>query len=213
MAKDRAKDSLDTLKEMKDREVSRLVNVLQTVKNAYEENERTILEQVRVAELGLEFGQSINRTKVHEMIQDSINWDLVVENILNAAPEDKISKIKTAINEGKSPEYKGLVNFVLEKLSPSRRMKVSYLQFWAAHTNGGSTTKKTPSSSPKKRVPSPKEPEPYNKEEEIDWLNIIGYAGPVVVFIICLVIFEHGLPAIIGSVLTNYIFFKHLRED
>jgi len=130
LTKDRAKDSLITLAEMKDRELSQAIESLQSIKNAYENNERQILLQVKKQQASMGYGQTINWTKVTELINDSLDWDKVIELIHNVIPRQNIVKIKNIQNASKINEYKKLVEFIFDKINYSRKIKIEYLQYW-----------------------------------------------------------------------------------
>lgn len=142
--RERAKENLDTLLEMKDREISQAIDLLQSVKDAYETNEAKIKQQVRIQEMSLGYGQSINWTKVNELIRNSLDWDKVVELILKVIPNRNIEKIKNIQNDSKLRVFKGLVDFILEKMSYSNKNRVKYLCYWK--TIQPSTSSKTTTS-------------------------------------------------------------------
>ena len=134
LTKDRAKDSLATLEEMQDQELNQAIQVLKSIRDAYESNEKTIRRQVRELEkndaeiiMGL---KSINQSAVEDNIRNSINWEKAVDMIQNIIPIENISKIKNAQNTAKASEYKELVEFVFQKLNYSLKNKIRYLQYW-----------------------------------------------------------------------------------
>jgi len=128
--RERVKENLDTLLEMKDREISQAIDLLQSVKDAYETNEAKIKQQVRIQEMSLGYGQSINWTKVNELIRNSLDWDKVIELILEVIPNRNIEKIKNIQNDSKLRVFKGLVDFILDKMSYSNKNRVKYLCYW-----------------------------------------------------------------------------------
>lgn len=148
LTKDRAKDSLATLEEMKDRELNQAIDLLQSIEDAYKNNERQILLQVKEQEASMGYGQSINWSKVAELIKNSIDWDKATELIQNVISRENIQKIKNTQNTSKINEYKKLVEFVLDKVGYFQKSKIQYLQYWhsprtssISSTNSKSTTK------------------------------------------------------------------------
>lgn len=128
LTKDRVKDSITTLAEMKYREFSAAIQALQSIKDAYETNKNKIENEVRRMPLG--YNQSINWSKVNQMIENSLDWDKVVELIQRVIPPQNIDKIKNIDNLTKLNEYKSLVTFVMSKLSYLQKNKVRYISYW-----------------------------------------------------------------------------------
>lgn len=156
LTKDRVKDSIETLEEMKDREISQAIQVLKSIKDAYDTNKAEITAKVKQQEqtdVQIILGQaSINWGKVNQMIENSINWDKAIELVQEVVPRNHIEKIKNVKNQANLNEYKSLVNFLLSKLSYSNQNKVSYLRFWEAprtttSSSTSSTTTRTTTSS------------------------------------------------------------------
>ncbi|RIA09360.1 hypothetical protein OE09_1192 [Flavobacteriaceae bacterium MAR_2010_72] len=150
LAKDRAKDSLVTLAEMKDQEINQAIHLLKSIKDAYETNERQLMAQVFEQSRSLGSGQSINWTKVTELIRNSIDWDKAIELINNVIPKKNVQKIKNVQNASKISEYKKLVEFILDKLSYSHKSRIQYLQYWQEVQ----PTKSTNTSSPTRTISS-----------------------------------------------------------
>lgn len=163
LTKDRIIDSLNTLEEMKDKEISQAIQVLQSIKDAYETNKAKINSEVRSMPLG--YNQSVNWSKVNEMIENSLDWDKVVSLIHEVIPNKNMDKIKNVQNEGKINEYKSLVDFVLGKLIYSRKSKVQYICYWKAVSKSSPTTSSSSS----------------NEEGIPDWLK---WVGGIILFII-----------------------------
>jgi len=121
LTKDRAKDSLISLEEMKDKSLSQTVELLQSVKDAYETNKATIRRQVRELEetdveirLGM---KSINQSAVEDNIKNSINWK-EVNNLLNAVLDDNnLEKIKGSSNNQLKADFIELTNWLKENSS------------------------------------------------------------------------------------------------
>jgi len=145
--KERAKENLNTLLEMKDREISQAINLLNSVKDSYETNEAKIRLQVRIQEASLGYGQSINWIKVNELIKNSLDWDKVVELILEVIPSKNIEKIKNINNDSKLNQFKELVDFILDKMSYSNKNRVKYLCYWKTMQSSTSSRTNTSTSS------------------------------------------------------------------
>jgi hypothetical protein len=128
LTKDRAKDSIDTLEEMKDKEILKAIEVLKSIKDAYEKNEVEIHAKVISMPIGI--NQTINWNKVEEMVEKSLDWNKVVELIQKVILPKNIDKIKNIKNQNKLKEYKSLVNFVMSKLNYSQKSKVKYICYW-----------------------------------------------------------------------------------
>jgi hypothetical protein len=158
LTKDRVTENLKTLEEIKDRELSQAINVLQSIKAAYEEACRQIDKQVdelQYRTLGNtkipKINVSINWLKVEEMKWNCLAWDKVAELILEAIPLRNIEKIKHTSNATKIDEYKSLVNFILSIISYSYKNKIAYINYWETpitpSTSARSKTKSNSSSS------------------------------------------------------------------
>ncbi len=139
LTKDRIQDSLNTLAEMKDKEISQAIELLQSVKDAYEANKIKITQQARSIPLG--YNQSINWTKVNEMIENSLDWNKVVELILKVIPEKNVEKIRNGTDSAKVNRYKGLVDFLLSKLSYNNKNRIKYICYWKTTTSSDSPGK------------------------------------------------------------------------
>lgn len=129
--KERIKDCIATLLEMKDRELTQAIEALKSVKTAYEASKVKIISDVNGMSLG--YNQSINWSKVNQMIEDSISWDKVVELLQEVIPPKDVEKIKLSNKLTEVKEYKSLVDFVFERLSYSQKSKVKYLRYWDLH--------------------------------------------------------------------------------
>ena len=130
LAKGRIKDNLSILEEMKDREILQAIELLKSVKEAYEINKTQITAQVRIQEASLPWGQSINWDKVNEMIENSIDWNKVIDLIKQAIPPQSVDEIKAVKSQAKRNEYKSLVNFLMGKLSSWKKKEIKYLEYW-----------------------------------------------------------------------------------
>lgn len=127
LTKGRIKDNIKTLIQMKDKELSSAIELLQSVKDAYEANASKINLEVIKAQLELKNNQTIDWDKVSHMIKNSLDWDKVVDLILKVIPNKNIEKIKKSNQPIQIDKYKNLVDFVISKLSFSQVNKVKYL--------------------------------------------------------------------------------------
>lgn len=127
---DRINDNINTLEEMKDGELLVAIEFLNSVKSAYGDNKNKITQEVRKQELTLSFGQSINWTKVNQMIEDSIDWKKVIELVKEIIPLENVKRIEESDKQSKVSEYKSLVEFLLSKLNYSQKNQVKYLCYW-----------------------------------------------------------------------------------
>ena len=119
---------------------------MQNVKDNFEENEQKIREMVKLQELTLSYGESINWSKVNRMIDESINWNKVIELVQLLIPRENITKIKAHTNANQIKQYKDLVTFLFSKLNYSQKSQVSYLKYWetsssisTSHTTSGNS--------------------------------------------------------------------------
>jgi hypothetical protein len=132
LTKDRIKDNIETLADMKDRELSQAIELLKSVKEAYETNKAKINAEVLAMPLG--YNQTINWSKVNQMIEKSLDWDKVVELILKVITHKNVEKIKSTNNPSQISEYKSLAEFVISKLSFTQVNKVKYICYWKAES-------------------------------------------------------------------------------
>ncbi|MBN8707337.1 MAG: hypothetical protein J0L62_15805 [Bacteroidetes bacterium] len=130
LTKDRVADSLKTLQDVKDKEITQALELLQSIQNAYEANKSRINSEVRSMRLGPD--QTINWTKVDEMIENSLDWNKVVSLIQEVIPPENVDKIKNINNQNKINEYIDLVIFLMEKLSYLQKNKIKYICYWEA---------------------------------------------------------------------------------
>ncbi|MBS0646435.1 MAG: hypothetical protein JSR97_07560 [Verrucomicrobia bacterium] len=119
LTKDRIKDSIETLEEMKDKELLQAIQLLQSVKEAYETNEREIRAEVKRMEetdVQIQLGyRSINWSAVEDNIQNSINWEEVNKLLISILPENNLKKIKESDKSAKKKEFWELANWLKEK--------------------------------------------------------------------------------------------------
>jgi hypothetical protein len=136
---ERIDSNIEGIEEFKDKEISQAIALLQSVKEAYETNEANIRAQVRFQESTLGYGQSINWSRVNDLIRNSIDWDKVTELILKVIPAKNIIKIKNHQNASKINEYKKLVEFIIDKINYSYKSQVQYLQYWKPERTSSTT--------------------------------------------------------------------------
>jgi hypothetical protein len=128
IVRDRVKDNYATFVKMKDREIINAIAVLQSIKDTYQSSKAKIEAQVSV--LPREFNHNINWKKVDKLIDKSIDWNKVVDIVLETIPESNIHKIKQVSDTDRLDEYKSLVNFLFSKLGFVKVYKVKYLAFY-----------------------------------------------------------------------------------
>jgi hypothetical protein len=128
LAKDRIQDNLKTFEEMKFKEISSAIQVLSSIKDAYESNKIRITVEVQA--MPLRYNQTINWVKVNEMIEKSIDWNKAVELVKQVIPLKNLEKIKGEANQTKRDEYKSLVEFFISKLNYTQANQVKYLCYW-----------------------------------------------------------------------------------
>ncbi|MCT4035283.1 hypothetical protein CMT72_05060 [Elizabethkingia anophelis] len=126
--KNKVKENIGTLEGMKDRELNQAIDILKSIKQAFQTNEAKITKEV--LEMPMGYNQSINWSKVNQMIANSLDWNKVVELIRETIPLRSVEKIKNSDKQIKITEYKSLVDFILEKLNYSQKGQVKYLCYW-----------------------------------------------------------------------------------
>lgn len=123
LTKDRIKDNLATIEGMKDRELSQVIEVLQSVKDLYEENEREIRNQVKQMEetdILISIGhKSINWDAVEENIKNSINWGSVNDLLIEILTDTNLRKIKHSDKIALKKEFLVLANWIKVKSARS----------------------------------------------------------------------------------------------
>ncbi|MDB0614856.1 hypothetical protein PL372_04565 (plasmid) [Tenacibaculum dicentrarchi] len=121
LTRDRAKDHISTLEEMKDKSLLQTVELLQSVKDTYETNEATIRQQVKdlkendvEIKLGIKL---INQTAVEDNIKNSINWK-EVNNLLNTVLDSNtLEQVKESSNNNLKAKFIELTKWLKEKSS------------------------------------------------------------------------------------------------
>jgi len=130
MAKDRAKDSLATLEDMKDREINKAIAILSSIKLAYEKAISEIDAQVLQMTMRMSYNQTINYSKVDKMKADCLNWNKVVEVVSDGISINDVEIIQRCSNQAKVSEYKNLVDFLISKLGPIQINQIKHICYW-----------------------------------------------------------------------------------
>lgn len=179
VTKGRIKDSISTLKGMKERELNQAIAVLQSVKDAFERNKAEIMEEVRRQERTMPYNQSINWSKVNDLIDDSLNWTKVIELVTETISIKDIEKIRNSSNFAKVSEFKSLVDFLLSKLGYSQKNQVKYLCYWK--TVGSTIPRNLP---PRSTSSSSNRTSRSSIDTDVFWEVKIPWAGIIILFII-----------------------------
>ena len=118
LTKERIKGNINTLEEMKDREISRAIDLLKSVKDTYLTNERSIRAEVKKIEetdLQIKLGyKSINWSAVENNIKDSIDWQKVNELLFEVLSDNNLKKIKESDKVDEKKELLELMNWLKE---------------------------------------------------------------------------------------------------
>lgn len=147
LTKDRAKDSLATLADMKDGEIKRAIQILKSIEDAYKQACSEIDEQIKDLVYGPStgglrltprgaFNDRIDWTKVDEAKRKCLNWDKVTDVVKENIRPDDVEKIQKCPSQEKVSEYKRLVNFLISKLQPMKNHRsnpverIKYLCYW-----------------------------------------------------------------------------------
>lgn len=130
LVKDRAKDSLATLEDMKDREVNQAIALLSSIKLAYEKAIDDIDEQVSRMRMTMSYNQTINYSKIDKMKAECLNWDKVVELVSKELSISDIGAIQRCPNQSKITQYKDLADFLIDKLGPIQINQVKHICYW-----------------------------------------------------------------------------------
>lgn len=130
LTKDRAKDSLASLADMKDQEINQAISVLGSIKLAYDKAISEIDAQVSSMIMNMPYNQSINYSKVSKMKASCLNWSKVVELVSSEITLNDIDTIKNCSNQSKVLEYQNLVDFLFSKLGPIQINQVKHICYW-----------------------------------------------------------------------------------
>jgi hypothetical protein len=128
LTKDRIKETIETYDEMKEFEYTQAVSLLNSIKNAFNENKSKIEKEVSTMRLG--YNQTVNWTKVNQMIANSLDWEKVVSLLQEKIPQKNIEKITEINDQIKITEFKNLVYFTYNKLSYLQKKKIKYILYW-----------------------------------------------------------------------------------
>lgn len=113
LTKDRILDSLNTLEEMK---ISQAIQLLESIKDAFEENKRKIKQQVKELEetdIEIRLGRkTINHRAVEDNIKNSIEWQKVNELLATVLSDNNLKKIKESDNNDLKHEFIQLANWL-----------------------------------------------------------------------------------------------------
>lgn len=125
---ERINSNIDGIEELKDKEILQAIELLQSIKDAYESNKSKITAEVMAMPLG--YNQTINWTKVNQMIEQSIDWTKVVELVLKVIPKNNVDKIRQIDDSARLNKFKSLVDFLISKLNYTQINRVKYLCYW-----------------------------------------------------------------------------------
>lgn len=125
---DRISSNIDAILEAKDKEISSAIEFMKSVKKAYEENKGRITAEVYSMTLGN--NQTINWSKVNRVIENSIDWNKVVEILIKIIPPENLIIIKSSQDTNAIEEYKANLDFIVSKLSYLQVNKIKYLNYW-----------------------------------------------------------------------------------
>ena len=151
LTKDRAKDSLATLEDMKDREIDKAIAILSSIREAYNTACKQIDAEVEKLQYldftGMRIPRtdvSINWNKVEKMKASCLNWNKVVEVVSDGISKNDVEVIQRCSNQSKVSEYKSLVDFLFGKLGPIQINQVKHLCYWkdVRATQASATAKK-----------------------------------------------------------------------
>jgi hypothetical protein len=123
LTKDRAKDHIATLEEMRDNELSEAVSLLESIKELYIENEKKIRAQIKELEttdIDIILGRStINTRAVEDNIKNSIQWDKVNDMLKTLLSDKNLVKIRESNQFEKKQKLFELLNWLKEKSTKS----------------------------------------------------------------------------------------------
>lgn len=130
LTKDRAKDSLATLADMKDREVNHAIQLLRSIKDAHDKAIDEIDAQVSAMRMTMSYNQTIKYSKVDKMKANCLDWSKVVEVVNTGISMNDIATIQRCSIQSKVSEYKNLVDFLFSKLGPLQINQLKHICFW-----------------------------------------------------------------------------------
>lgn len=107
---------IKTLEGMKDRELKQAVELLRSIKNAYEENEKKIrkeVEEMQTTDIAILSGwRTINWTAVKKNIRSSISWEGVNDLLKEILIFSNLKKIKESDKIDLKSEFWDLLNWI-----------------------------------------------------------------------------------------------------
>lgn len=114
--KERAKENLNTLLEMKDRAIYQAIDFIQSVKDAYKTNEAQIRQEVRrleATDIEIKLGyKSINHAAVEENIRNSIDWNKVNQLLATVLSDSNLRQIKESDKNELKTKFLELANWL-----------------------------------------------------------------------------------------------------
>ena len=146
ITKDRIKDSLKTLEDLKNKEINSIIRFINEVEGIYLKTMSEVYFAVNIEKGRLRPGHRIDWNKVDNHIKNSVNWDKVVTTIIQILPPENIHKIARTEDEQKIKMYKHLVESLFEKLNYNQKRRLAYLRYWKVKP---STLQKTTSETEK----------------------------------------------------------------
>lgn len=121
--KERAKENLNTLLEMKDRAIYQAIDFLQSVKDAYKTNEAQIRQEVRrleATDIEIKLGyKSINHAAVEENIRNSIDWNKVNQLLATVLSDSNLKQIKESDKNELKTNFLELANWLKQNSQKS----------------------------------------------------------------------------------------------
>jgi len=127
LTKERAQENIKTLERMKERELNRAINLLESVKEHYIEARNTLLRRQGLASLV----SSSEDSPANVIVDQSINWEGISSMIRNEmVTPQMVLKIKNSKNTELLDEYKKLVNFLFKHLPSGLQCRMEYLRYW-----------------------------------------------------------------------------------
>ena len=128
--KNRAEENINTLLEMKDRDINQAIAILNSIKLAYEKAISEIDAQVSTMSMTMLYNQTINYSKVDKMKANCLDWSKVIEVVIDGISKNDVEAIQRCSNQIKVSEYKNLVDFLFSKLGPIQINQVKHICYW-----------------------------------------------------------------------------------
>lgn len=144
LTKERVQENIKTLERMKERELNRAINLLESVKEHYIEARNTLLRRQGLGSLV----SSSEDSPINAIVDQSINWEGISSMIRNEmVTPQMVLKIKNSKNTELLDEYKKLVNFLFKHLPSDLQYRMEYLRYWQTTGSTSSSTQRNSSSS------------------------------------------------------------------